>query len=305
MERAIVYEVLGDTSGLDHYLQAFQGRFFIEPIYQAIQMGTLSESVDFKVVAIRFFVGAQRNSRTMVIGYFKTNGVQASLDHYLKSIPGLGSVDETSPFKVFAAPWSLETELPAASKFLRNTNTLSENDFKKYSNLHISADAHGVAIVGNGFGAVRFERACQSVALSCAYRSVLNGLICDLSTVGRSQGSQAEDKLKEWAYFMSAYYFVLPIRQNTIELCEIYSAVNNRQKLDVLAKEATEQLQLLAKLVRLNRTEAQGQQDKKFQAILTTLGLVIAVIGALQIVQITPKTLKDFYQAWTGWCSTS
>jgi hypothetical protein len=303
VDRAFVYKLTNGGADVNSKMQPFKGKFFIEPINQTTQVGTLSESADYKVDVIRFFVGANLNAIVILICYVKTKAVvcQADVEKYLKTFKEVGSLEDCLLSKVFGAPSSLQTELPAASKFLRNTNSLGESDFAKVSNLHISADAHGVAIVGNGFSAIRFERACQSVALCCAYRSVLDDLICDLSEVGRSQGKNAEDKLKEWAYFMSAFYFVLPIRQNTIELCEIYSAVNNRQKLVTLANEATAQLQLLAKLVRLKRTEEQARQDKKFHSGLTYLGLIIAVIGALQIVQITPKTLIDFCREWAAW----
>jgi len=123
-----------------------------------------------------------------------------------------------------------------------------------------------------------------------------------LSTVGLSSGKAAEAALRDWSRFMSAYYFSEPIKQDTIELCRLYTAVKERQKLSVLAQEATEQLRLLAELVRLDRTEAQAGREKRVQLLLGLLSLLLTFVGLSQIVQVTPKTVLEFQESWKA-CS--
>ena len=293
MGKAYVYELMDATSIGNGSLKDVQGKFFIEPIKTSTQTGTLPETVLYKFEVIRFFTHTKSKAVTMLICHLKTDQAnsQVELEEHLKAMKDLGLFELR--FKVFGASGALQTHLETASLFIRGSKTLTESDFKNAAAWQVAADANGVAIVGKGYGS-NFEKDCRSVALCFAYKSVLNGLIVDLSKVGLAKGANAEHKLKEWAYFMSAYYFVLPISQHTNALCEIYSAVNTRQKLAILAAEATEQLQLLAKLVRLERTEEQSARDKKFQIGLTMLGLFI---GMLQIFQLTPEIVGKSWHA--------
>jgi len=297
MGKAYVYQLMDVASIADCSLTDVQGKFFIEPVRTSTQSGTLPETVFYKFEVIQFFARTKAKSVTMVVCHLKTDqaNTQAEVEDHLRTIRDLGPFEFR--YKVFGASGVLQTHLEPASLFIRGSKTLAESDFKSVATLQIAADANGVAIVGPRYGA-HFEKACQAVALCCAYKSVLSDLIIQLSEVGLAEGANAEHKLKAWAYFISAYYFVLPINQNTNALCEIYSAVNSRQKLAVLAAEATEQLQLLAKLVRLERTEDQSARDKRFQIGLTMLGLFI---GMLQIFQLTPEIVGKSWHTWMTW----
>ncbi len=299
MYQAYVYELVDWSPPNKEAMQPFDGKFFIAPLRESTQQCKLGESALYKVDILRFFANTHSNARTMAIVHLKTTAVNSDQEivKYLRPLVGEIRLEQRS--KVAWAVGRLEDQLQQASQFLRGTSTLSAKEFTCISTLQVVADAHGLAIVCGMYAEARFQRVCQSIALSCAYRSVLHKLIIALSKVGLESGNSAEKTLKEWAHFLSAYYFSEPIRQNTIELSEIYGAVHTRHKLTLLAKEATEQLQLLAKLVRLDRTEKQGHQDKRFQLRLTKLGLALAIIGLLQVVQITPKTFKDFWQGWT------
>jgi hypothetical protein len=293
MGKAYVYELLDSTSIANGSLKDVQDNFFIEPIKTSTKTEILQETVLYKFEVISFFTHTKSKAVTMLICRLNTDQAnsQAEVEDHLKTIKNLGSFKLR--FRVFGASGELRTHLEAASLFIRGSRTLAESDFKNVHKWQVAADANGVAIVGRGYGS-NFEKDCRSVALCFAYKSVLNGLIVDLSKVGLSKGANAESKLTEWAYFMSAYYFVLPISQNTNAMCEIYSAVNTRQKLAILAAEATEQLQLLAKLVRLKRIEHESARDKKFQIRLTMLGLFI---GMLQIFQL----IRESWDAWIDW----
>jgi hypothetical protein len=114
-------------------------------------------------------------------------------------------------------------------------------------------------------------------------------------------GRVADSGLREWSRFMAAFYFSEPVRQDTIELCWLYNAVKERQKISLLAQEATDQLRLLADLVRLDRNEMQASREKRTQFSLTIFGIVLTLLGLVQIAQITPKMVLDFRSVW-GTC---
>jgi hypothetical protein len=138
------------------------------------------------------------------------------------------------------------------------------------------------------------------VTLSCAYGSVLETLISNLSLAGLNMGKVADLGLRDWSRLMAAFYFSEPVRQDTIELSRLYNAVKERQKISLLALEATDQLRLLADLVRLDRNEMQARREKRMQLSFTIFGIALTLLGLIQIAQVTPKMVVDFRDVWTA-----
>lgn len=97
---------------------------------------------------------------------------------------------------------------------------------------------------------------------------------------------------------MTACYFAEPIKQSTNEVGPFFRAIRDRQKVTHFAVEVTEQLRLLAELIRIERNEQQAQRDKKIQTRLTIASLLIALLALTQCTQVTPKVVSDFGQQW-------
>lgn len=301
---AYIYRLIDWTPRRIDNLSAFPGKFFLAPLNQSTQHCQLGESNGFKAEVIKFFNRVSASSRTMAVVYFETDDLtdETNARSFLASHIGRTRVELCS--RVIWVKGEFSENLSKASKFLRDSQSLSTTDFNDVSKLKVVADAKGIAIIDSNSGTLpvhdRFTRVCQLTALSCAYESVLDRLMVELSEAGLNNGLAAEKALREWSRFMSAYYFSEPVGQDTIELCKIYGEIKNRKKISDLAKEATEQLRLLAELVWIDRTENQAQREKKIQTRLTILGLLLTIFGLIQATQITPKTIFEFRENWTS-----
>lgn len=298
---AFIYELKNWRPRRCDAWQPFKGEFLLDPLRASTASCDLGPGDGWSAQVLQFFREVPAGTRTLAI---VTADAPASIDEqtarsFLASQVGKASIELLGRVAWFTGPLAGRCE--EASRFLRDSKTLAADDFMALNALRVAADGKGLAVVDTSEPAPpagdRFRRATQVVALSCAYGAMLEALLESLSRAGLMGGKAAEQALRDWSRFMSAYYFSEPVRQRTIELCHFYRAVRERQKLDVLVQEATEQLRLLAELVRLDRNEAQAGRERRRQLLLGLAGLVFAALGAIQV---TPKTMVDFRDAWSA-----
>ncbi|MET0517784.1 MAG: hypothetical protein ABW005_03005 [Burkholderiaceae bacterium] len=299
---AYIYELIEwRPRRIDKFVQ-FPGKFLLPPLSGSTAFRDLGQTGAFSGQILQFFRGVQASARTFAIVSLECAALpdEAQARSFLASRVGGTQVELCS--RVLWIGGELQQVGELASEFLRGSRSLLAGEFAEMGKLRVAADAKGLAVIDTTptslSPADRFMRVSQLVTLSCAYGSVLEALVRDLSAAGLGMGRAAEMALRDWSRFMSAYYFSEPVRQDTIELCRLYNAVKERQKLSVLAQEATEQLRLLAELVRLDRNEAQAGREKRVQMLLSALGLLLTAFGLLQAVQVTPKTVLEFRESW-------
>jgi hypothetical protein len=306
MHCAFVYELIDWKPRRIDKILSFPGKFFLQPLSLSTGFCELGQTDVFSGQILQFFRGVEASVRTFAIVRCEgeTPPKEDQSRSFLASKVGNTRVELCS--RVIWVRGELQEQVARVSEFLRDSQSLLPADFSEIGKLRVIADAKGLAVVDTTISSLpvldRFSRACQLVALSSAYGAVLDHLMNNLSIVGLSSGKAAEVALRDWSRFMSAYYFSEPIKQDTIELCRLYTAVKERQKLSVLAQEATEQLRLLAEIVRLDRTEAQAGRERRVQLLLGLLSLLLTFVGLSQVVQVTPKTVLEFQESW-GSCS--
>lgn len=299
---AFIYELIDWKPRRIDKILPFPGKFFLQPLSLSTGFRDLGQADIFSGQILQFFRGVEASVRTFAIVKceVETPPKEDQSRSFLASRVGSTRVDLCS--RVIWVGGELQQQVGRVSEFLRDSQSLLPADFSEVGKLRVVADAKGLAVVDTTASSLpasdRFSRACQLVALSSAYGAVLDHLMNSLSIVGLSSGKAAEAALRDWSRFMSAYYFSEPIKQDTIELCRLYSAVKERQKLSVLAQEATEQLRLLAELVRLDRTDAQAGRERRVQLLLGLLSLLLTFVGLSQVVQVTPKTVLEFQESW-------
>jgi len=304
MHCAFIYELIDWKPRRIDKILPFPGKFFLQPLSLSTGFRDLGQADIFSGQILQFFQGVEASKRTFAIVWCEgeTPPKEDQSRSFLATRVGSTKVDLCS--RVIWVGGELQQQVARVSEFLRGSQSLLPADFSEVGKLRVVADAKGLAVVDNTAGSLpvsdRFSRACQLVALSSAYGAVLDQLMNSLSDVGLSSGKAAEEALRDWSRFMSAYYFSEPIKQDTIELCRLYTAVNERQKLSVLAQEATEQLRLLAELVRLDRTEAQAGRERRVQISLVIFSLLLTFVGLSQVVQVTPKTVLEFRESWSS-----
>jgi hypothetical protein len=299
VQLAYIYQLINwDPRRIDKPTQ-FQGKFLLTPLLTSTARCDLGSNHQYSGEIIQFFRGLKDSSREFAIVFCESKDIPEESDVRSFLATRIGNTEVDYCGRAIWTIGSLDESTATVSTFLRNSKSLTADEFESLGKLKVAADAKGLGIVDTTEPALppgeRFSRIAQLLALSCAYNSILEQLINNLSGAGVQAGKAAEESLRKWSQFMSAFYFSEPVRQDTIELCRVYSLISSRQKISLLASEATEQLRLLAEVVRLDRSEAQADRERKIQFRLSALGLLIALLGLLQF---TPKTIGDSFRLW-------
>lgn len=285
----------------------FQGKFFRKAILAGIKYFKIEPVGNTDVEILQFFTPIKAAQRTMVI-------VSSAQENFLSESDARGVLGQivgpTEKIYVSRVIWQQGAVLDCreiSSQFLRGSSSLTEKSFEEKDNLFYAAEGHGVAIIETTQRPApphdRFARLSQATALTHAYRSVLNEVIENLSSVALSGKQQSEKELRKWSEFMAAAYFAEPINLSTIEISTLYRAVSESQKIDFHAKEVTEQMRLFAELVRLDRTEDQDKREKKLLFnfnIIYGFGVFLTLLSLSQATQVTPKIVADFRAQWTS-----
>jgi hypothetical protein len=300
---AHLYELTEWKPRRSDVLKPFAGKFFRGPINTSTLVcdlgelggviGTLYAFFSKGVIAPRVIVVLSKGS-DQPLGEPDARGVLGQF---------VGPTHKEAVSRVFWARGSLEQQRSGASLFLRESGSLTESEFEPFGNLYVASDAKGVGVIDVTPHPLppgeRAERLAALCALVFAYRSVLDDAIDLLAVAGQDSRKSPEQQLRDWSKFMSSYYFHEPIKLTTIELARFYGAVRDRHKIFGLALEVTDQLKLLAELVRLDRSESQLKRDKGLQLRISAVGVLLAIIGVvLSSTQVTPKALADAFKQW-------
>ncbi|GGX08572.1 hypothetical protein [Undibacterium macrobrachii] len=279
---------------------------FRKSIQDDMDICKLPTSSDHEVHIIRFFKSIKQAMRTMAIVSFIAE--EASTKEQAEEIirKHAGSKAGSRKSGQIWVNGELEEMRLKASQFLRNSNALTASSFESQNNLRFVADGLGFAIIDttkiyNFNEEEYFQRPARVSRVSClahAYLSVLDDVIERLGDAVKQNGTNAEKELKRWSEFMTACYFAEPIKQSTNEVGPFFRAIRDRQMVTQFAVEVTEQLRLLAELIRIERNEQQATRDKKIQFRLTFVNILIAALALVQCTQVTPKVWSDFSQQW-------
>lgn len=301
---AHIYELTNWKPRKKDILGKFSGKFFRKSISDGMQSCHLGELNGVNAELIQFFSTNFDATRTMVI---VSQNAEVALDESIaRGVLGqfVGPTEKEPVSKVIWIQGDLHNCCDVSSVFLRNSHSLTASAFKSQDNLRFTAEARGIAVVDTTGNALapgdRVVRLSQLVALAYAYLSVLDDVIEKLAQASQSNSKAAEVELRRWSEFLSAHYFSEPVKLATVELCTFYGAVRDRHKITLHAEEVTEQLRLLAELVRLDRTDAQAQRDQKLQRSIAVFGILLTIIGLVQVTQVLPDTVLKFRQEWSS-----
>lgn len=300
-----IYELSDWTPSKHHNFQGYR-EIFRKSIQDDMDICKIEFTLDCEIEIIRFFKSIRQATRTMAIISFVSDTILTKeiADDIIKKVAGSKASSRKS-----CHIWlngDLEEMRGKASQFLRNSNALTSSSFENQNNLRFVADGLGFAIVDTtrlyNFEEddyfLRPRRVSRVTCLAHAYLSVLDDVIERLGDTVKQNGTNAELELKKWSEFMSACYFAEPVKQSTNEVGPFYRAIRERQKVIQYADEVTEQLRLLAELIRIERNEQQAKRDKGLQIRLTVTSILLAALALTQCTQVTPKVWSDFKQQW-------
>ena len=300
MTQGIIYEVQVPVAGAPGIApgEALSGNYLLEPVRQAMrQVGVDKDSKSFilhffpnspQAVSLAFFPVADVSPREKTIAFVRAGKVCG---------PGC------KPVEIGCFFWASERDAEAfnaASQFLRGSEALQRKHYQSIGQLSIAADGRGLAVLGGADGD-RADRALMAHMLGLAYLRVLEDSIGRLASLSRSKlHAELEAMHEELSYFLAACYFDEPVKVTANEVGPVYAEVRHRLRLRELKNDLVDQLERVVGAARMKRLGEESAFESRIQRRLTTLGLVIACVGLLQLAQTTPAQLGVFFSSWAG-----
>jgi hypothetical protein len=159
------------------------------------------------------------------------------------------------------------------------------------------------------FDKSQFERIVVCLALAAAYTLVVRECLQAMTTHIKDQQHDAVLALYDsMLKFNAADYFALPVLLDRHELMAAWDLIYQHFRLKSLHDELTDQLTRVAALLRSDAervqrsTEAlQQAHERRRDGIITGVGLVIAFVSLLQLLQLVELKPNDFSEAKKNW----
>lgn len=286
----------------------FGGFFFRGPIIRSTKVWSIAQSEGWTVEILDFFSNGQvKRQVALLFGNDKEVLSPSQVDKRIgAAIGATGKFDSVSS-KLMWQSGKIEPLRETVSMFLRESKSLTPDEFQSLNKMSVVADAKGVAVVDASplEPGQRAHRLSYVLALSCAYLASLNDAIDKLALAAQQGDDSANKQIEVWSAYLAEYYFVEPVSANTVELMFFYGIVRERQRINICYQEVTQQLSTLAQLAQVKRGEAQRRQSEaltskasRIQIWIAFLSCVVALVAATQIAQVTPKNFLEFSKSW-------
>jgi hypothetical protein len=209
-----------------------------------------------------------------------------------------------------------------ASVFLRGTKSLAHKDFSERAKRWLALDPRGLALISKiPNAAVIAQRYSMLLALLRAYQFAIDGAVDQLAQLAAQreqrsdtdarQGTDASTALsmlqRDTLVFAARFLFARPVRLDTVDLRYVWAALAQENHLQESHAELTEQLDAIHSLLMHDEERAESARrsteelrEKRGQHWLSLIGLSLAMLSLLSLVEVTPEKLHAFWRAWFG-----
>jgi len=275
-----------------------EGKYLLRPVHNSTMTRTHQSANE--PILFRFFSGSDRS---IVFCFCPLDSMTSSAVAHSWGRAIQFVEQSTEPEVISRFVWSNRTAGPTIndiSMFFRSSATLTEDLYSNIGRLQATVDAKGMAILSSELGGDRAGRALVAYMLGLAYHQVMEQAIHDLAECCRddSKVSRTEAMHAEVSRFIASYYFDAPARVFTTEVGPLYAAIRDRLLLTSLRHELVDQLGRIAEIIRIERTAAESAFETKLQRRLTVFGVLIGILGLVQLTQTTPAQIQTFASAW-------
>ena len=172
-----------------------------------------------------------------------------------------------------------------ASKWLRESNSLKLSSYDQRADRWVCMDGAGLSMFTPPLEKSTFERAVVLLALGCAYQLRIESLVNELAEWDNKLKS-LDGLARKASEFNARCYFQHPAKLESTELPIIWDQIAARMRLDVLDKELMDQVNTLHALAS-DLLRAKEQRRWNF------IGSALAVISALQVLNLIPESARD------------
>ena len=196
------------------------------------------------------------------------------------------------------------TAVANSSIYMRGTNSLVSADFEERGGRHLSVEPRGLALISNANNVAHiFQRYCVLLSLLRAYQFAIDSAVDSLADLAAQPASNvASEQLsalrRDSLVFAARFLFARPVRLDTVDLRFVWARLSDVNHLRESHVELSEQLDAVHSLLLHDDEKRDDARDKRAQYWLTLIGLMLAMISLLSLVDVTPEKLLDFWRAW-------
>jgi hypothetical protein len=293
-------------------------KFFCDSILKGCSFDTvqLTDS-SLQLWRLRFFIGSRFASTLFVIrksiaeseltqmdrrhaGLFAELGNAVKLDRNTSTLIDVGRMIWLASSDAFAP------QAECVSRYLRGSSTLKLADFSERNGRKLVIDARGMGMIalGDHVGDIH-ARHTLLLALVRAYQDAFESAsreLANLSAEPESASTSAKLSLlhRDSLVFAARYIFARPVRMHTVELRFVWEDLAQANHLQSAQAELSEQISAVHSLLQYDEEKRDQKRDSRNQFWLTLIGLSLALISLLGLVEITPTSLRNFWAAWFG-----
>jgi hypothetical protein len=198
------------------------------------------------------------------------------------------------------------TSVAFASKYMRGTISLTALDFEERGGRRLSVEPRGLALISNANNvAFIFQRYCMLLALLRAYQYAIDSAVDSLAELAaQPASSDASAKMsalrRDSLVFAARFLFAHPVRLDTVDLRFVWARLSEVNHLRETHAELSEQLDAVHSLLLHDEEKRDDAREKRGQYWLTLIGLMLAMLSLLSLVDVTPEKLREFWHAWVS-----
>ena len=204
-----------------------------------------------------------------------------------------------------ASPFDAAT-VAGASKYMRGTNSLNASDFEERAGRRLSVEPRGLALISDAANvAVIFQRYNMLLALLRAYQYAIDSAVDSLAELAAQPASsdasaQLSALRRDSLVFAARFLFARPVRLDTVDLRFVWARLSEVNHLRESHLELNEQLDAVHSLLLHDEEKRDDAREKRGQYWLTLIGLMLAMLSLLSLVDVTPDKLSEFWRAWVS-----
>ena len=232
-----------------------------------------------------------------------TNALFNELALALNISPGAGLLIDSGRLIWQSLPFDAGS-VAVASKYMRGTNSLLAADFEERGGRRLSVEPRGLALISDAKNVSPiFQRYCMLLALLRAYQFVIDSAVDALAELAAQPASKAASEQlsalrRDSLVFAARFLFARPVRLDTVDLRFVWARLSDVNHLRESHVELSEQLDAVHSLLLHDEEKRDDAREKRAQYWLTLIGLMLAMISLLSLVDVTPEKLRAFWHAW-------
>ncbi len=232
-----------------------------------------------------------------------TNALFNQLAQALRISPSAGLLIDSGRLIWQSLPFDAGS-VAAASKYMRGTSSLLAADFEERGGRRLSVEPRGLALISDAKNVNPiFQRYCMLLALLRAYQFAIDSAVDALADLAAQPASKvASEQLsalrRDSLVFAARFLFARPVRLDTVDLRFVWARLSDVNHLRESHVELSEQLDAVHSLLLHDEEKRDDAREKRGQHWLTLIGLMLAMISLLSLVDVTPEKLSAFLRAW-------